>query len=239
MQSAILQDILGVSREEVANRDHNIWVGVSDSPVFHSRGVLEKLIQLGIQHTRERLLIWIPGRMYSSNAFHIDKKSRAKALRYGFEREALFRRRAEKYIRQSHPDWINRIEIIGYDELLTPAFVRRRSILYEAFSLEGDFYQRIVEIAKDYLHIRGRTVTTRLAEAIAVYQLQELPMFLAPVQPIDSMHSYTVEIYPGLGKFDHLARDIVEGSVFPELTRSLLLTESCGQIDVRIDLPTK
>lgn len=200
-------------------------------------GNLEQIIRWALEHTRQELLIFIPGRLYAVNAYHLDKMSRARALREGYVTEDQFRTRVEAALEDLSPEKRSHVQIVGYDDLLTPAVVRRRAVLYRAFSEEGEFYSRVMEVVEDYLIARQRTVSKTRMEAVAVYQLQELPLFIAPVRTIDSDTAYVAEVYPGLGKFDRLVRDLVEGGVFPELTQKLQLTEQCGIVNVDLEEP--
>ncbi|MFA6099847.1 MAG: tRNA-dependent cyclodipeptide synthase [Patescibacteria group bacterium] len=227
--------VLGIPADEILTKQHNLWVGVSDSGWFLAPGHLEQIICWALEHTRQELLIWIPGRMYAVNTYHLDKISRARALREGYAIEDCFRARVETVFASRPSEERSHVQIAGYDDLLTPTMVRRRSILYRAFSEEGEFYSRVMEVVEDYLIARQRTVSKTRMEAVAMYQLQELPMFIAPVQTIDADTVYVAEIYPGLGKFDWLVRDLVEGRVFPDLTQKLQLTEQCGMVSVELE----
>jgi tRNA-dependent cyclodipeptide synthase len=229
-----LDQALGVPAEEILARRHNIWVGVSNSRWFNAPGNLERLVRWSLAYTKEHLLIWIPGRLYAVSINHVEKESRARALREGFAAEANFRARIQAMSEET-PYSLARIRIADFDETLTPAAVRRRSILYRAFSEEGRFYGRLIEIAREFLVARGRTVTKHRLEASALYQLQELYMFIAPAQVLDDETTYAVEVYPGLGKYDQVVRDLIEGRVFPELTEQLALTDRCGIASVMLE----
>lgn len=227
--------VLGIPTDEILARQHNLWVGVSDSSWFLAPGHLEQIVRWALEHTRQELLIWIPGRMYAVNAYHLDKMSRARALREGYATEDRFRTRVETILATYTSEERSHVQIVGYDDLLTSTVIRRRSILYRTFSEEGEFYSRVMEVVEDYLVSRQRTVSKTRMEAVAVYQLQELPIFISPVRTIDADTAYVAEIYPGLGKFDYLVRDLVEGNVFPDLTQKLQLTEQCGIVSVQLE----
>ncbi len=229
-----LNSVLGVSDEGTVERRYNLWVGVSDNPWFKAPGNLEVLVRWALEHTRDHLLIWIPGRLYAINFNHIEKKGRARALREGYATEDEFRLRlrAAGFLPDDPKKRVG-IRYAGYDDVMTPDYVRRRAILFRAFSAEGRLYQRLINIADDILRARGRTITKARKEAVALYQLQELPMFLGPVRTLDDDRTpYEVEVYPGMGKFDVLVRDLIEGRVSEELTTTLDLHEPCGVANV-------
>jgi hypothetical protein len=230
-----IRETLGLPAEEILAKRHNLWFGVSDTPWFNDRTRLLQLIFWTLEHTRQNALVCIPGRLFAVNYFHIDRMSRARALYCGFMRERQFRGIIEAEL-GGIPD---RMLIVDYDDLLDPQFVRRRKILYHAFSEEGPFYRRVIDVAGEYLRARKRTVTTKFAEAIALYQLQELPMFLAPIRFKGEFGHMTfpAAVYPGLGPFDRLARDLVEGWEFPNLSMALRIpevAEPCGIVSVKL-----
>ncbi len=160
-----VQQTLGFTADDVLARRYNLWVGISQSKWFEDH--LEKLITWACSHTRDRLLVLVPGRMYAVNVNHIEGMTRALALKYGYEVEAKIRKQIEAI---SLPHGCPRIRLADYDEILTPNYVRRRSLLFREFSQEGEFYTRISEIAADFLAARGRTVRKKMVEAAALYQ---------------------------------------------------------------------
>ena len=216
MLSFEIQETLGVTAVDILAKRHNLFVGASDTPWFRDGRRLEELAGWAIEHTRDSLLICLPGRLYSSNAFHIDKESRALALQRGYQLEDAYRARIGLILR-GHPRR-ETVRVIGYGELHTGEFAMRKEALYRAFSLRRGFYRRIIEVAKEYLAARQRPTDDLRAEAIAVYQLQELPIFIAPLRTIDLEETYSAVIYPGFGKFDELAWDLANGkfSEIPE-----------------------
>ena len=230
---------LGISPAGILECRQNLWVGISDTPWFRAPDNLEALIHWAAEHTRDDLLVCIPGRLYSINANHLEKKSRSAALRAGFKMEDEYRHRVEECISGDAAVKARPTHIVDYDDLLTPMFIRRRRTLYRAFSEAGAFYGRIMEVAYDYLRSRRRTRTKDRAEAVGLYQLQELPMFIAPLSRLETGAKYDTVVYPGVGKFDQLARDLVEGKVFPDLTQQLELSEPCGIASVSLKEESK
>lgn len=234
MSSITITSTQGVSVDSVLQYKFNLWVGVSDSNWFHASHNLERLVQFALDYTRKEVLIWVPGRLYASNYFHLDKMSRAQALRKGYAEETKFRLRVEAWL-DAHTIERKRVRMVDYDHCLTSDFVYRRSILYRAFSQQGEFYQRMMEIAQDYLTARQRTASKHRVEASVVYLLEELPSFLAPLGMIDSDVVYQAGVYPGLGKLDILVNDLKEGKLFPDMTDMLRIEKPCGMVNVELE----
>jgi len=232
-----ISSTLGIAADEILARKHNLWVGVSDSKWFHAEGNLEELILFSLEYTKDELLVWIPGRLYATNYLHLDRLSRAQAIRGGYAVEERFFSRITRLLSKRTREERSRVRMAGYDDCLTPAFVRRRSLLYREFSEEGEFYKRVVEIADGFLVARQRTVSKYRAEASALYLLQELPSFLAPLGTIDSSAMYQATVYPGFGKIDELASDLKEGECFPELTERLRIENPSGIVNVELEDP--
>ncbi len=232
MSSFDIQETLGVASEEILAKRHNLFVGASDTPWFRDGRRLEELVTWAVEHTRDSLLVCLPGRLYSSNVFHVDKEGRASALKRGYQLEDTYRARIESVLRD-HPRR-ETVRVIGYGDLHTREFVMRKEALYRAFSIRRGFYQRVIEVAKEYLVARQRPTDDLRAEAIAVYQLQELPIFISPMSTIDSHTTHSAVIYPGFGKFDLLAHDLATSDKFPEIPNWFKPETPMGIASVRL-----
>ncbi len=228
MERLVIEKTLGIPAEEVLAKQHNLWMGISNSGWFEEH--LEQIVLWALAHTKEKLLVVVPGRLWAVNLHHVDKKSRARALRLAFAKEAQYYKR----IHDALPaDAEGRVRIVGYDEILTAGYVHWRELFYRAFSEEGPFYDRVMDIARDYLASRGRTINKDRLEAAALYQLQELPMFLGPLRTIGDDTPYTANVYPGLTKFDELVRDLIGGGVLPDINAGFGITcDSSGFVSV-------
>jgi tRNA-dependent cyclodipeptide synthase len=229
--SFLIEKTLGVTAEEILAKRHNLFMGVSDTPWFREGDRLEQLLEWALERTSASLLVMAPGRLYAANYFHIDKRGRAVALRQGFEMEDGFRRRIQAVLSghsHAHP-----VSVVGYDFLHTTDFIRRKEALFRAFSIQGEFYRRVIEVAKEYLGARGRSAHDLRAEAVAVYQLEELPIFIAPVRTIDSSVLHSAVVYPGFGRFDELAYDLATSDKFPEIPAWFKLEKPMGIVSVK------
>lgn len=226
-----LEHCVGLPKEDVLQKKYNLWFGMSDTPWFHNVENLRAQIAWVLEHTCERLLIWIPPTMYAINYQHLEKQHQARALREAYELENTYREMITSILTSISVEKSKKITVADYDDLLTPEALHRRKILYKAFSEEGEFYNRIAEIGTDFLEARGRTVTKERLEALALFQLNELPFFVAPLSTIHQPNEeYQAVVYPGYGKLDTLARELIDGTTFPELTRQLNLTKPCGTL---------
>src|SRR3989344_6747303 len=81
----IINETLGVSKESILNKEHNLWIGFSFGNKWFTKENLERLIYFGLKHTKQSLLIWIPSRLYATNLKYVDKLSRSEALKRAFE----------------------------------------------------------------------------------------------------------------------------------------------------------
>ncbi|MEN9557824.1 MAG: hypothetical protein RL141_193 [Candidatus Parcubacteria bacterium] len=236
MQKIAIQKTLGVPAACVMAGDYNLWVGVSDSPLFHEPGVLEDLVEWALAHTCQELLVWIPADLYAINHVHIDGKSRQAAMKSARQVEESFRARVARLLESSRFTAEQRacVHVADGSDMLTSTYNRRQMIFHRSFSDGGVFRERVLGVAEAYLRARHRSVTPQLTEAVSAYQLGELPMFMGPVQMVGSDTTYAVEVYPGSGLFDQLVRDIVEGAVFPAVTEQLKIPVTpFGVVEVR------
>ena len=228
-----IRNTLLVSKESILNKEHNLWIGYSYGNKWFTPENLSALIDIGLEYTKESLLILIPSRLYATNFKYVENLSRAESLRGAFEIGDEHRREIENIVSKLPKEQQNKIIIANYDEVLTLKFIAQREILMREFSLQKKFYEIVIEIANDILESRGRTINKDRKENVALYVLQELPLFLDGVQKVDSEIFHTVILYPGLGKLDYLIKSIIEDEDFKMLKEKLNITNKTGIADVQ------
>lgn len=228
-----LKDTLLVSKESILNKERNLWMGYSHGNKWFTSENIQSLINFGVTYTKESFLIWIPSRLYSTNFKYIENKSRAEALRLAFELGDEMKQKIEVIVDKLPEDQKRKVIISSYEESLTLKFFAQRELLMKEFSKQLKFYDLVMEIANDILEARERTVSKDRAESVALYVLQELPLFLDGVSKIDEGPVHTVIIYPGLGKLDHLVSAIKERDEFADIREKLQITNETGIADVQ------
>ncbi|MFA7252668.1 MAG: tRNA-dependent cyclodipeptide synthase [Candidatus Paceibacterota bacterium] len=222
----------GVDLSEVKDKKHNIWIGVSVSNKMFNRENIKSLILFCLENTKYKVLVWIPGRMQATNYRYFERMSRADALRKGFEQEDVYKKMVQDILSELPSRDSDRVVLANYDDICTPKHIRQREIFYREFSLKGTFYNEVMSIIEEVIIARGRQVNKDNKESLALYILQELPLFCDGVQKNGEETIYTVVPYPGFGKLDELEMDIIEGKKFPDLTIKLNLENKVGILDV-------
>jgi len=227
-----IKQAFGLTPAEAGEKKHNIWIGISMSNRKFTPENIEALILWALENTKEKVLVWIPGRMQTTNYHYFDKMDRSKALKKAFDEEDRFKKIVQDILNNLPEVKRNRVTIANFDDTHTPKYIRHQEIFYREFAEQGDFYESIMRIVEDMITARGRTIEKGRAESLSVYVLQELPMFLDGIQTLYSDDLYTLIPYPGSGKLDELEVDIIDGKRFPELTKKLKLENKVGILDV-------
>jgi len=228
-----IKNTLLISKEDVLNKKYNLWIGFSYGNKWFTPENTKELIKFCLTYTNNSLLIWIPSRLYATNLKYIENKSRAEALRLAFEAGDKHKKEIQDIISGLSTEEQNKTTVANYDEIMTPKFIMQREMLMREFSKQLIFYELVMEIAKDILEARNRTTTKDRIESVSLYVLQELPLFLDGVTKIGQELVHTVVAYPGLGKLDHLVKQIKEDEKFITLKESLQITNRTGIIDVQ------
>lgn len=222
-----------VSKESVLNQEHNLWIGFSFGNKWFTKENLERLINFGLKYTKQSLLVWIPSRLYATNLRYIDKLGRAESLKRAFEIGD------EKFLEVQNIKSMlsvedqNRVIIANYDDVLTSEYLKQREVLLREFSKQQEFYNLIMEISFETLELRGRTATKDRAESVALFVLQELPLFIDGVMKIGTSIVHTVVLYPGLGKLDELVMKIRNNNGFELLRDKLNIKNSIGIVSIK------
>lgn len=232
---ASIKGIKGVELSEITGRKHNLWIGISLSNKFFTKENIKTLIQFALENTKEKVLVWIPGRMHATN-YYIDRISRADALKRAFEDEDRCKQMVQDILKEFPQKEVEKVAVVNYEDTCTPKHIKQKETLLREFSNRGQFYDDVIEVVSEIIKSRGRTYSKERAEALSLYVISELPMFVDGVQVNGSPTTYTVIPYPGFGKIDDLEMAIIKGSKYPELTKKLSLSNRVGIIDIELGL---
>lgn len=228
MEIIQIKETLLIPKEYIFTKKYNLWIGLSFGNKWFTKNNLEKLIDFGLKHTKKSLLILIPGRLQVSNLRYIDNLSRAQSLKKAFAMEDEKRQEVEVIVSRLPVKDQKKVVIANYDDTLTPKVIKQREVLMREFAKQKFFYDSVMEISNEMLKIRGRTISKDRAESVALYVLQELPLFLNGVSIIDRDESYSVILYPGLGKFDELVVNIINSDDYESLRDKLGIINKTG-----------
>lgn len=238
--SVVAVQSVGVSLQEVAEKKHNIWVGVSFGNRQFTPENTNAVVAFALRYTRDRVLVILAGRMHAANIQHLAKDERplrrAKALRLAYGEEDERRKEIEMFLATLPEAVRTRVRVVGYSEACNPTHMRVREILYREFSEEGRFYHDVIDIVRENVERRGRTPTPFRLDGLAIYVLNELPWFLVGAKAIDDNTLYTVNPYPSLGKLDDLVVAIRSGAGdYAPLRERIGEMPQTGVLDLRFE----
>lgn len=228
-----IKKTVGVEEKDIFTKEYNLWLGISlDNKWFNKENIF-RLIDFGLEYTKETLLILVPGRMQATNFMYFNKMRRARALKKAFDEEAKKLKEINQIVGTLDDNKKKKIIIADYDDICSTNHIKQREVLFREFAEQGLFYKKIISIAKNTLIKRGRTITVDRAEGVALYVLLELPMFIDGVKSLDTGEVHSVILYPGLGEMNDLIVSIRESEDFSSLRQKLEIKNKTGFVDVR------
>ena len=228
IKEIIINETLGVSKESILNKEHNLWVGFSFGNKWFTKENLERLINFELKYTNRSLLILIPSRLYATNLRYVDKLSRAESLKRAFEAGDKQFLEVQNIKAGLGAEAQKKVIVAKYDDVLTSQCIAQRGILLREFSKQQEFYNLVMEIAFEMLELRSRTTSKDRAESVALFVLQELSFFIDGVMKIGTSIVHTVVLYPGLGKIDELVMKIRNGDNLRLLREKLNIKNFIG-----------
>lgn len=235
IKKVIIKGNKGVDLSEIKYRKHNFFIGISLSNKIFTPENIKSLIIFCLKNTKEKVLVLIPGRMHAINYRYFEEMTYADALRKAFEDEGAYIKIVENILGELDQKEQNKVVIANYDEICTQKYIFQKEILLRDFVKKEKFYEDIIEIVSEVITSRNRKPNKDKAESLALYVINELPLFIDGVQKNGSDTIYTVVPYPGFSKIDNLAMDIIDGEKFPELTKKLKITDKTGILDVNFE----
>lgn len=230
---------LNTTPQEVTQKQHNIWIGVSLGNKYFTKKHIEEYIKWSLLNTKQQVLIVIPDVLHSINLEVLDRRSpqRAlqKAIRIGDSKEAEIK----EIISQLSSDDQNKIKIIRWTNILkNKEYEHNLKIIKEEFLNNVEFHKFIVDIVKNGRPDRSVRLSKMSLEELnrlADYVLYELPSFVNGVQSTEDNIVYTLLPYPGLNSLDDLTIGLSNRTMFVGLADKLQLTNKIGILEAYVE----
>src|SRR3989344_2787669 len=227
-----IRKYLNVSKEEVENKTHNIWLGISLGNKYFTKENIRKYLLWALDYTKHSVLIVIGDAIHAVNLEVLDHKSPhaafRKALKLGDKKfdeisSIINELTEDKKIKVKLARWKDILEVTQYQTDLI--------IIKDEFKSNKEFHDLIIDIVVCGRQDRSETLdalSPNKLDRLAEYILNELPHFINGVQGYGDNQIYTLLPYPGLSKLDELIIGLQNKTIFPELTRKLQIKNKIG-----------
>ncbi len=230
---------LNVTPEEVAAKQHDIWVGISLGNSYFTKENIEQYIKWSLENTKEKVLVVIPDILHAVNLEVLDKRTSQaalkKAVRIGDEKEM----EVQQIIGALSDEERGKIEVVRWKDLLSnDDYKMKLNAIKDEFLNNAEFHDFIINIVKSGRKDRSERVS-KMTDAelnkLSDYILYELPHFMNGVQGNRPGLVYTIIPYPGLNQLDDLAVGLSNKTMFVELSNKLDLGNKIGVVEAYID----
>ncbi len=234
-----IENYLNADPREVADKKHNIWVGISLGNKYFTKERIEEYIGWAIANTRESVLIVVGDYIHAINLEVLDGRTQAaamnKALTLGDEK---FQEIEEIISRLPSTDQ-TKVRLVRWkDALENNSYQKNFEIIKEGFKNNTKFRDCVLDIVKEGRKDRASTLEKLSGEKmnrLAEYILNELPLFIDGVRAYGDNRVYTLLPYPGLSKLDTLSVGLQNKTMFPGLAEKLNITHKTGVVEAYPD----
>lgn len=229
---------LNITAEEIQNKKHNIWIGISLGNKYFTKENIEEYIIWALANTKESVLVVIPDALHAINLEILDRRSSnkalAKAVKIGDEKN----KEIEEIISTLSEEEKGKIKVVRWKDILNhDSYKQNIELIKNEYKNNPEFHDLILDITKSGRLDRSERISKMTEvelDRLADYVLYELPHFVDGVQAYGSDLIYTAISYPGLNKLDELAVGLSNKTMFPELADKLNLTHRIGIIEAYI-----
>jgi tRNA-dependent cyclodipeptide synthase len=208
----------GGSAEDLLSKQYNISVGCSLSNKWFTPENVRELTAWAIQHTKERVCIYVADSIHAINIEARGHKTRAAAQRQAKEMGRQFLQDARAAVAQL-PD-VGRVDFSDWSQLETPNYRSDVQFLYDRFDQDDRFRETLVGIVEGFVAKESRQFRDDTKRLMATYILEELPVCLNPSTFFG--HEYGAWIYPQDSELSKLMFAIQDGTVFPEIAQRIV-----------------
>lgn len=232
----LLQRCLGIKKEDICKKIHNIWIGISLGNAYFTKEHIKEYILWALDNTADSVLIVIADRIHAINIEVLDgyKKKHAfdVALRKGDEKEQEVR----DIIKELPASSQKMIHIAKFREMTNTKYHDYRlEVLFDAYKNDHHFHEYIVNIVYENSKVAYKSRTIEEIDNLATYVLRELPVFLNGAKigglPEYGGKTYSLIPYPGLGLIDELLIGLQEKTLFPDLAEKLYITDPIAIVE--------
>jgi tRNA-dependent cyclodipeptide synthase len=234
-----IENYLNTTKEEVENKKHNIWIGVSLGNGYFNQENIKQYILWSLEYTKESVLVLIADHIQSINIEVLDGKTPE-----GAERRAL-KLGERKYqeiltvINSLPEDKRKLVDLVRWNDLVEKDehYQNALQLVREEFKTNQIFHDHIIRTVVEGRKDRESRIT-KLDESqldkLAEYVLQELPYLAGGVMGREGVH-YTLFPYPGLNELDELAIGLNNQTVYPELAKKLNINNKIAEVEAYVE----
>ena len=181
-----IESYLDITPEEITNKAHNIWLGISLGNKYFTKENIEKYLKWSIDNTKKEVLIVIADMLHAINLEVLDgrtsEKAIKKAIRIGDKKAKEI---SEIISGLSEPDREKVIVVRWKDILKNDIYKHNSSCIYAEFIANKTFHDLIVDIVKIGREDRMEKIlkmTDFEMNRFCEYVLNELPHFINGVK---------------------------------------------------------
>lgn len=229
-----IENYLNTSEEEVRDRTHNIWIGISFGNKYFTKERVKKYIKWALNYTKNNVLVVVADYINAINLEVLDNRTPAaalnKALRLGEEKYNELR----GIIDELPAEQKAKVKLVRWkDSVNQNSYKKNFAIIKKEFQENKDFHDYIIEIITNGRSDRASRLdklSEEKMDRLADYILNELPHFVDGVQTYNEQ-VYTLLLYPGLSGLDTLFKGLQKKTMFPALAEKLHITHKIGILE--------
>lgn len=234
-----IETYLNTTREDVEQRAHNIWLGISLGNKYFTAGHMERYIAWALTHTKERVLIVIGDAIQAVNIEVLDGRTPHHALKrarkLGDERHAMI----SAVIATLPPEQQTQVRLVRFDEVTeAAAYQRNLQVVEEAYARHPAFREEIRSIVRNGRRDRSEKIDhlpDERLDRLADYILDELPLYTNGVQVNGEAAVHTLTLYPAMTMLEGLCAGLQQGTRFPEVAAQLDLSNRTGILEAYVE----
>jgi len=239
----IIQDCYETTEEKITQKEHSIFVGVSLGNSFFDKENLENYIRWALQHTRDRIAVFIPDELEAINIHFKDRKSMGRSLSRAKKKGKHVREFVE-HIRETVPvEQGELIDILHWEDVGdSEKYRNNQGIIQEVFQedkgKENGFHSEVQGFVDRFLNNSGKQLSETRKEGLCQYFLEEFSVLVGGLEHClkSRTHVYELLPYPILDDVQRLIIDIQNNERFPIFKEQLIMNGKLSSIALNYSL---
>lgn len=224
-----LEKTLGISKQDIANKKYNIWVGISLGNKSFTPEAICQYVKWGLQNTGGKVIVLLVDTIHRSNYKILSSKSGGEAERLVQKKATLLKKNLEEeFVKQG----ITGVPVLGWDDVVnTEEYQHNLKEVKDEFKYNKDFRDDILGLVKQARKDKIDKIKSLNDEEInelVSYPLSELALFVNPIRYRDT--SFQVSPYPVHTRLDDIVVGVNRGSIYEDLSRRLDIIDDVGSV---------
>lgn len=230
----MIKTYLNCTKQEIQSKKFNIFVGISLGNKYFTKENIKKYILWALENTKDDVLVLIADKNHAVNYEVLNDYNQDRALQVALRKGIETEESVKKIVRGLPKEKHHLIKICRWEDARKSLYYQDKiKIFLNEFQENSKFHNFIIKIVQENLGGKAENLNLEQLEKLALYVLDELPIFLNGVE--FERKIYDLHPYPGRSFLEDLLMNLQNGKLFPKLAKMLEIKNKIAEVEAYVE----